>query len=244
MSSLRDYVNVYEFTTTLPGTGEEVKFKPVTTKEIKKLLVYENETDPTIIETIMDELIESSVLTEDFSLSNTYLQDRYFLLLELRKKSKGSKYKTNYVCDNCGSQNLVVIDLDALTIKHRTDDGEVVKISNGLTLHLKNITRGKQKEAYSTVSKGDMTDLQYLSELGVLTFAIGIGKVETPDGIIEDSSLEDRKYLLENIPLEDYEKVREWYNENDFGPKLSKVIKCINCDKEETIDLPIGDFFF
>ena len=244
MSDLRSYINVYEFTTILPGTGREIKFKPITTNHIKKLLVYENETDPTIIETIMDELIMSSVITEDFNLDDLYLQDRYFLLLELRKKSKGSKYNTKYICDKCGSQNLVIIDLNDLTIKNRIDGDNIVKISDGLILYLKHITRGKQKEAYKTVSKNEMSDLQYLSELGILTFAIGIQKIEAPNSIFENISLEDRKYFLENIKLEDYEKIREWYNNNDFGPELTKTIKCNGCDKEETIDIPIGDFFF
>jgi hypothetical protein len=62
-----DYVNVYEFECELPGSKQKVKFKPVTTGQIKKLLTYEKETNYVIQEQALDDLISSSVLSEGFN---------------------------------------------------------------------------------------------------------------------------------------------------------------------------------
>ena len=88
MSDFKKYLNVYEFETTLPGSGVTIKFKPITTGQMKKLLVYENETDPSMVEEAMDELINSSVSTEGFDVKDVWLQDRFFLLVEIRRKTK------------------------------------------------------------------------------------------------------------------------------------------------------------
>ena len=95
----RNYLNVYEFNTTLPGSGEEVTFRPITTGQLKKLLIYENETDPMVIEGALDDLISSCIVNEDFNINDLYLQDRFFLLVEIRKKSKGENYSFQYNCE-------------------------------------------------------------------------------------------------------------------------------------------------
>ena len=53
MSDFKKYLNVYQFETTLPGTGELIQFKPITTGQIKKLLVYEGSENLNIIENIL-----------------------------------------------------------------------------------------------------------------------------------------------------------------------------------------------
>ena len=69
----RKYLNVYEFETTLPGTGDTVKFKPMTTGQLKKMLVYENSTNPMTVEKALDELISSSIIgsTSSFGISSS-----------------------------------------------------------------------------------------------------------------------------------------------------------------------------
>ena len=40
--SFKNYLNVYEFDTVLPGTGAKLKIKPITTGIMKELLLYES----------------------------------------------------------------------------------------------------------------------------------------------------------------------------------------------------------
>ena len=83
------HVNVYDFTCELPGSKQTVQFKPVTTGQIKKLLSYENETNYVVQEQALDDLISSSVLSDGFDIGELFIYDRLFLLLEIRKKTKG-----------------------------------------------------------------------------------------------------------------------------------------------------------
>ena len=63
MSDFKKYLNVYQFEITLPGTGELIQFKPITTGQIKKLLVYEDSENLNIIGKAVDEGINTYVKT-------------------------------------------------------------------------------------------------------------------------------------------------------------------------------------
>ena len=102
----KNYLNVYEFDCVLPGTKQEVKYKPITTNQIKKLLVYENELNPIKIEQAYNELISSCVISEEFDINSIYIKDREFLLINLRKVSKGEQYEFTFTCPECKSGNM------------------------------------------------------------------------------------------------------------------------------------------
>jgi len=241
----KNYLNAYEFETTLPGSKEVVKFKPITTGQLKKMLVYENENDPMVIENALDELISSSIISEGFDINKLYLQDRFFLLVEIRRKSKGDSYSFQYNCPVCNTQTIQNIKLSDLNVKELPQDIEnVVNLDEKLKVELSHITRGKQRQAYRGISKDKtLNDTQKVTEMALFTHAASIDAIIVPEGRIPDASLNDRKYLLENIPTEAYGKIRDWFNENDFGMDFRYTIKC-KCGKEKRVDVPVENFFF
>ena len=244
--SFKEYLNVYEFQTVLPGSGETIKFKPITTGNLKKLLVYENEDNDVVIENALDELISSSVQNEDFDIKNLYLQDRFFLLVELRKRTKGNSYKFSYKCEKCGSQTLQNIDLSKLPLK--TLDSELennIQLTDTISVELKHVTRRDQTEAFSYIKEDKgMSTLQRATEMALFTHAVGIKNIITPDGTEEDVSIEDRKYLLENVSTGAYDAIKEWHVNNDFGVTFMFKIGCANCDNDQEFDIPLDNFFF
>jgi hypothetical protein len=241
----KNYLNAYEFETTLPGNDEVVKFRPITTGQLKKLLVYENENNPMVIERALDELISSSIISDGFNINNLYLQDRFFLLVELRRMSKGSKYQFEYKCPKCTTQSVQSIDLSELPVKKLDKDiNNVIKISDNLSVKISHVTRGKQKEAYAQIKDTTLSDTQRITEMALYTHAAAIESIIVPDGEINDASLNDRKYLIENISSESYGEIRKWFDENDFGIEFSYTIRCKGCDKTEKIDIPVENFFF
>lgn len=244
--SFKQYLNVYEFQTVLPGSGEIIKFKPITTGNLKKLLVYENEDNDIVIENALDELISSSVQNEDFDIKNLFLQDRFFLLLELRKKTKGNMYKFTYTCDKCRSQTVQNIDLDKLPTKGTYSESEDnIQLATDISVKLRHVTRKDQVEAFSHVKEDKkMSPLQRATEMALFTHAAGIKSITTPDGTEEDVSIVDRKYLLENISTGSYDGIKEWYDNNDFGVDFTFKIVCGNCDNDHKFDIPLHNFFF
>lgn len=244
MSDFKQYLNVYEFKTILPGSGQKIQFKPITTGELKRLLVYENESDERVIEEALDQLISSSVQNEDFNIKDLYLQDRFFLLVEIRKKTKGAFYKFTYECGSCRAQTLHNLNLDELVINKFPDDvSNSILLTDNISVKVKHITRQEQIDAYKEFNGDGMSSLQISIEMALLTHAAGIYNVTTPNGI-EDIGIGDKKFLLENISTGSYELIKDWYVDNNFGMDFTFEINCNGCGKKEKHDIPLHNFFF
>lgn len=240
-----DHVNVYDFTCELPGSKQEVKFKPVNTGLLKKLLTYENETNLIIQEQALDDLISSSVLSENFNIDELYLEDRFYLLVELRKKTKGEVLEFSLTCPKCKSQTLNRIDLDKMPVKPLDGNADmVVNLGNNIKVHLRRLKRKHQKEINPRSILDNMTDSQKQAEVQILYHACAIDKIETPDGVDDNLTIKDKQYLIENIPTSDYDKIKDAIEELAFGIDLSYSLKCRKCGFEYNTLVPIENNFF
>lgn len=244
--SYKNYLNVYDFSCELPGTGEVVKYKPLTTGQIKKLLVHEKETNPIVLENVFDQLITSSVISEDFDIDKIYVQDKIFLLIEIRKHSKGEQFTFQFTCPKCKSQNLNYFDFNKLEVikKQNTEYGEVTAGDN-IKLYIDFITRGEQKESYNMIENiEELTDSQIRAEMSLHSLASGIKKVESPDGI-EEIGVEDKLYIVNSLTVDDLEEIRKWYDNNNFGIDIKYKLICDNCGFfEEKTDVEVSSNFF
>jgi hypothetical protein len=269
------YVNSYTFDTVLPGSGEKVIFRPVTTGQLKKVLIFESSRDPDIMEKALDSIINECVITpEGFDADKLYLQDRFYLLLEIRKATKGSKYTFQTKCPSCSSQsqqninlgNLPVVRLDhadkpkaakrspkirevkddeTIQTNVQSNNWNVVELDKNISVRLSFVTREMQRTAMDTVTAmKDLSDTQKSVELSTLLFALSIMEIITPDGVDKDLLLEDRQYLIDNVSQDTLEKISDWYTKHDFGVKFSFDTKCIQCGYTENKVIPLESFFF
>lgn len=240
-----DFVNVYDFTCELPGSKQQIKFKPVNSAQLKRLLTYENEKNLIIQEMALDELITSSVVSENFNIDDLYLEDRFFLLLEIRKKTKGEVLEFTNTCSECNSQSINRVDLNNLPIKEINKEFKpIAELSQGIKVYLKYLKRGNQKEIKPNMLKRTMSEMSQAAELQTYYHAITIDKIETPNGIDDNLSLQDKKYFLDNIPIQEYEKIKEVLDEMSFGVDLSYSIKCNKCNYEYKVEVPLENNFF
>lgn len=240
-----EYINVYDFSCELPGSGETIQFKPVTTGQIKRLLTYENETNYVVQEQALDELISSSVLTEGFNIDEQYIYDRLFLLIELRKKTKGEILEFQVKCPECNSQSLNRVDLNKLEIKELENrENRIVDFGNGIKVHLRHMKRKHQKEDIKPqfFLKGSDNQKAYMFQ--VAFHACAIDKIETPKGLDENISMKDRIYFIEEIPIHFMERLKDEIDDMGFGWKMQNKIKCLHCKYEFIEDIPIQQNFF
>ncbi len=260
MSDFKKYLNVYEFETTLPGSGEVIKYKPITTGQLKKLLVYEDDTEATVIEDALDDLVTSAVISEGFDVTDLYLQDRFFLLVEIRKVSKGKLYQFNITCPECNSQSLQTVDLETLPIKLITEEvNPFVELDENITIGLDYIKRIDQKVAAAIVneSKEEMGNMQKMADMSLIATAIAIKMIVTPDGEDTEAIIEDKLFLVENLPQMQFEKITDWFETNNFGIDFTFNLTCPHivppirkggpgkpCNFGQEMDIPIEDFFF
>jgi predicted Zn-ribbon and HTH transcriptional regulator len=240
-----DYVNVYEFDCELPGSKEVVKFKPVTTGQIKQLLTYENETNYVIQEQALDDLISSSVLSDGFNVDNLYLHDRMFLLLEIRKKTKGEVLEFQLTCPECNSQSINRVNLDALKLVQLEDESNVIVDLEKIKVHLRHMKRGHQKADMKKhhFPKG-MTNVQRAYIFQVLYHACAIDKIETPNSVDENIPMKDRIYFIENIPMGQMEKLQEVIDSMSFGWEMEHKVRCNHCGYERVEPIPMAQSFF
>ncbi len=245
----KQFLNVFEFETILPGSGEKIKFKPMTTGQLKKLLSYEKNQNLKIIEDVVDNLISECVLTKNFDINDLYLQDRFYLLIKLREKTKGSNYEITWTCPKCNSQILSIIDISKLNVKNKkTDINDIIKVTNELSVKVDIIKRKDQKEIIKYVEQKNkkMSDERKNIEINILSYASSIKSIITPNGEINDVSLKDKIYIIEKSPTSFFDDLRKWHDENDFGIDFTTTLKCNEeeCDYEGKMDIPTDTFFF
>jgi hypothetical protein len=183
MSSLKKYLNVYDFETVLKGSGETIKYKGLSTNAIKKLLVYENETDPLKEEEILDSLLKIAVTEEDFNPDNMYILDRYYLFIKIREATKGNIYKFPSKCSKCEKEVIQEVDLNDLIIDKPESFDEELKLGE-LTFKMSYPTRKKQKELFKSINR-NLSDTNKRIEMGLADIAGYIEEINSPEGKIE-----------------------------------------------------------
>ena len=241
---IRGLLDSYEFPCTLPGSGRTLLIKPITTGQMKKILVYEDETDPHVIEQALDKLISGCVVSDNFDIDDLYLQDRFYLLLEIRKVSKGSSYNFGFKCPKCKFENIRNFSLDDLTNRPMGDSDGMIKINDKMKFKVDFPTRKDQKDAFEKypVNK-KMSDKEREVEIITATFSNCIKEIHTKDGIVSDVPIDDKMYVLDNIPSDVFDSFKQWFVDNGFGIEFKIPVTCGGCDFEKTMDIPLSDFF-
>jgi hypothetical protein len=240
---IKGLLDTYEFPYTLVGSGQELLIRPITTGQMKKVLAYEDETNPYVVEEALDKLIASCVVNQDFNIDDVYLQDRFSLLLEIRKVTKGDSYQFNYKCKKCGVDNMVTLLLSELPVKPFIREDNVLTINDKLQFEVDFPTRADQKDAVLRVKGRNLPHRENVVEVQTGTFANAIKKVHTPEGVLEDVSFEDKVYILDNISGEVFENFTNWFKDHDFGVEFEKEVTCMSCANKENADIPLSDFF-
>jgi hypothetical protein len=212
---------------------------------MKKLLVYENNEDPFVIEDIIDDIIKGCVITEGFDINKLKLQDRFKLLLDIRIKSKGVSYSFTLKCPACKANTPQTVKLDKLKEKKfDKDNSGLVMLNDSISITLSHITRGMQKEAQELVRKiPELTYTQQLMETVTYSMALSVKSVLANGEEIKDSPLDDIVFVLDNVPDEEFAKLKNWYIDNDFGVVFKYKQACRHCDYVKEIDIPISNFF-
>lgn len=264
MGDFKDYLNVYRFKVELPGSGKVVKFKPIVFNQLKHILSEKdkNRTNEEL-ELIIDDLITECLEDKNINIMDMYIEDRYFLFLNIRKASKGTKISSTYTCHNthkvkapngeeidveCG-QFPAVINLDDLNIIKPTSLTGELELSNTLKIVVDHNKRQHQHDASVLIDNIkaqdiNMTDDEVNMMMIELLFAHAIKAVITPDGVLDDSlSFDDKVALVNNFTETDYENVTNFFRDNSFGYDTNMVIECPHCHAKETVEIDPKNFF-
>lgn len=239
-----NYLNVYEFEFKLPGSGDIIKFKPLVTNQMKQLLQYEDETDPIKVSEALDKLISSAVVSENFDINEMYLRDRFALLIELRKKSKGEYYEFKFKCPDCGSQVLSNVNLDNLEVKEKDVDTGVINVTDEISVEIQHLKRKDEIEAINSIENyNSLEESEKEFEHWISVISSSIKAVISPEGKDEDLTFEDKRFVIRNTPQSVIDKIGNWFNENWFGVNFTFTMKCHNCKYSNKENIPMNQLF-
>ena len=237
--------SIYEFETQLPGCGAWVRFRPFTTGQIKKILAFEGETDPLIISEVINALIDEVIIGDEPKVHDIFMKDREYLLMEIRNKTKGPRWETEWKCEKCNSQNFLNVDLSKLPVTRI--EKELVnydcEIMPNLAVKMRYITVMDEMEIINRIDK-NLSDKQKQAELVISMVAGSIENVTLNGNTIDEMSFEDKKYFLEESPTTVYHKLTEWLSANEYGTDFTVKAKCHSCGNELEFNATPENFFF
>ncbi len=242
--SLTQFLNEYKYTNTIKSSGVDIQFKPITTGQMKNLLTYEGNDDPFVIEDILDDIITTCVISPGFDIGEITLQDRFDLLLDIRKRTKGSLYKFTLRCPECKNDSLSSVNIDDLeVIPYPEEIDYVINIDDNFSVELDFIRRSYQRDAINVVKKKKIEKKQQEAvEIATYMYAYAMKKFNTPQGVIEDSPIEDKIELLNNVGENVYENITDWYKKYNYGVVFKSKVECQHCKYSKEIDIPINNF--
>lgn len=242
---LKSIKSIYEFEAHLPGSGDYVRFKPFTTGQIKKILAFEGEENPVVISEMINTLLDEVILSEDIHVHDLFSRDREYLLLEIRNKTKGPKWRTEYKCQECKSQNILSVNLEELPTTRLVQDlvDFELKIMPTLTINMRFITVMDELEVLQKLDDG-LTDTQKAAELAISMVASSIDSIIVNGKLIDGMTFEDKKYFLEELPTTIYHSLTEWLETNTYGTDFKIKNPCHSCGNILELDATPENFFF
>lgn len=127
-----------EYTTTIPSTGKKVKYQPFSVKEEKVLILASESQDSDEIANAITNVLESSVTTPGFKVSELALFDIELLFLKARAKSVGEKLEVNVTDPNDETYTVThSIEIDKINVATNKDHKDLIEVAEGTAIKMK-----------------------------------------------------------------------------------------------------------
>jgi hypothetical protein len=246
MLDLAKYLNVYNFDYTLPGQGKAVKIRPYNAADLKNMLMYSDEQ----VEDALDGLLDACIIKtgkNDISVEDLWLQDRFYLLVMLRRITKGTLYAFTYKCPDCLSERIVTVDLKKMKVKNLPKNLNFeVELDDNIKVTMHPLTRRTVKEAIKMVEVNESHPAAKAADEIMATYALCIEKITTPEGDHAPTQEEAFRFVSE-IPDFLYTKMQDWFKTLDYGIEMKTKVKCDypGCEKfdeEKEEAIPLDNF--
>ena len=228
-------IDVPEYTTELPSTGEVVKFRPFLVREQKQLLIAQGgdaQQQTQAVENIVRDCTYEKVNPGQYP-----AYDIEYLFLQIRARSVGENIDLVLTCGECGNKQDTQLDITAVKV-HKNDN------------HNFNIDLGP--DLYLTMKDPDLAELAKLRTAEDLDSEDVIKMVANCIQTIwkNSESYDVRDYpetdlieFVENLSPQHFAKIEEFFTSM---PKLRHDLefKCTKCEAENVAALEGLQSFF
>lgn len=238
----------FEFSVDLCYSKRKAFVRPLKVKDKKELMKAIETKDEKLVQKVLDEIIEKYVILEDNRpLSDLTVQERYQILVEIRRAASGDEVKIAHQCPKCEHINKdIPYELSNIYVKEydHTIQNKFSLFNNNVEIILGPLRREDEKKIEKIIFD---RKLKTNSEKQFLLMAGFIEKIFIKkDDILGEVSLsiEEKIDFFENLSSADLDKIINYIKISDFGVKLPFHFKCENCGYEnENEEANIAVFF-
>lgn len=217
-----------EFTTKIPSTKQEVKFRPFLVKEEKLLFMAAQSDDPGDIADAIAKTLQNCLIT-DVDVSTLAAFDLEYMFLQLRSKSVGEVVQLQMAHrgeTECKHIHQVEVDLGSIELIFDEDHSNVIKITDDIGVVMRYPGIGDMAEVQKAVTSEDQMDMfAFATKL--------ITQVYDGENVYDDFTDEELMDFVESLSNDQFTNIMQFY---DTMPKLRHLIEwtCPECGETET----------
>jgi len=226
------------YTTTLPSTGKQIKYRPFLVKDEKNLLLaQQSEEELNMIDTLKT-VIADCILDKEINVDDLAIFDLEYMFTQLRSKSVGEEVELIFTCknDECKEKTKISFKIEPEVIKPEghsnkidlfDDVGVVMKYANASIL--------------KDISKLDISNPDQILELIVNCIDYIYDKESVYPA--KEQKKQDLIKFVEGLPRAPTDKIKKFF---ETTPRLQQKIeyKCSKCDTHNEYIIEGIDSFF
>lgn len=218
----------------IPSTKKRIKYRPMTVKEEKILLIARESEESSQIITAIAQVVNNCLLDKGHDVAQFAVFDVEYLFLKIRMHSVSDVATVSYKDNEDGEIRDFSIDLNKVEIKF--SDLYLETIATPLVID--NVTIKLKSPSISDFETLDLTDTSPDGAFKIIASCLDTVNDTNFNGFPMEMRLE----FIEQIPSKEFEKIKVFF---DNIPKLHHVIKYTNKNgNERTIVLDsLVDFF-
>jgi thiaminase len=233
--------NAAVYTTKVPSTKQEIKFRGFLVKEEKALLIAQQSEDATVMMDTLKQIIKSCVKTE-LDVDALALFDIEYIFAQLRSKSVGELVDLMVACDVCPDEEMkarvkLSFDLSKLEVNFPADHNKKITLFDNVGV----VMRYPSLNIIKDLENMDQTDAESIFK--IITKSIDFIYDGDELHYAKDQTEAELKEFLENLSQEQFKKIQQFF---ETMPKLSKEVQydCPVCNHHhEKVIEGLSSFF-
>lgn len=233
-------------------SGKTILVKPLKVKEKKELLKSLESKNEILVNRVLDEIIQSYVVTQDDTELDTKtltIQERHQILVYIRAANGDEVVKIAHQCPSCNkvtrdipyelSKKSYVKDFD-----HNGAKKVVTICSDAVEINYDVLFRNEEIEVEEYIKE---EKLKTVSERQFVMVAASIKDIFLNDGTgrqrVENTTLEEKMEFIEELDTKEFNVISSAISELDFGVKMPFDFKCSHCEYESKEEVNATVFF-
>lgn len=194
---------------------------------------------------VLDKLLESLIIDKSIRTSDIFIPDKNAIFIAIRRLAYGDDYNVSVTCPSCGENNKVKINLSELLYKPFNFE-EHSKGQNSFSFKLPLagvIVTYKLLNAVDEQSiDAELEQIKKISKENTAEITTRMKYVFTSvDGNTDRACI--RRFVEEKLTAKDSLAFRRHMRETNPDVDMVFNFKCIKCDFERRLDIPLGASF-